>query len=398
MVESLPRRLFREWILPSMPRTLRERIVKPKFAWSFSDTRSIATAGDGEVRLLIAPANYASQAYYWARAAETLPRVSARNLMFGYGPQGSSVKPDFTVVTGAAWLSKAWAKRQRREIIDGFTHVLYEAEKPILPAYYDNDLQAEVRDLNAHGVRTAFVCHGTDIRRPSEHVTRERFSPFQSSLDGLTESAEKVTVINRAILDSSKDPKFVSTPDLTQYLSGATWLPTLTDPHRWESLPAAQLGKRKLVVVHIPSRSAMKGTSHIRPALKRLQNEGLITYVERQGVPYEDMPGLIGSADVVIDQVGMGLYGVASVEALLAGRVVVAQAGDYIRTYIKNEVGEDLPIVEANPETIYEVVKHIAQNPGDYAPRTISGPQFARHVHSAERAAKVLSPFLLGSS
>ncbi len=393
-MESLPRRFIREWVLPSLPRKVRERIVTSKFAWSHKEAKVVATPGEGEVRLLIAPVNFASQAYLWARAAETIPGVSARNLVFGYTPQGNSNRPDVSIPGGAGMLSKRWAGRQREEIIKGFTHVLYEAERSILRAYYDGDLAKEVRDLQRTGVKVAFLSHGSDIRVPSEHVERERFSPFAEELDGLTEEHRTTTLKNRAILKQFDVPKYISTPDLSQYLDDTLWLPILANSKTWEGLPPSQLGKRKPVVLHVPSRSAIKGTKFISAAMKQLQEEGLIEYMEREHVPNAQMPELVGSADVVIDQLTMSLYGVSSVEAMLAGRVVVAQVGPFIRDYIREATGYELPIVEANPETIYEVVRDIALHPENYIALESEGMAFAHNVHSQQRAAKALEPFL----
>lgn len=357
----------------------------------------IARLKKGEARLLIAPANFASQAYYWARAAETLPGVAAQNLTFGYKPEGLSIRPDVAVESSVGWYSRAWALRQRRQILRSFTHVIYEAERSILPSLYDSDVLAEVQDLQDHGISVAMLSHGSDIRTPSEHVATEPYSPFNNDLDGLTAALEKGTAQRRALLAELQVPKFVSTPDLLRYLPEASWLPTLTDTTRWLQLPPSNLGAHKLRVLHVPSSSALKGTAHIRPAMQRLQEEGIIEYTELRGIPYEEMPTRVSGADLVIDQVSMGLYGVASVEAMLGGRLVVAQAGEFIRSKIRELTGWDLPIIEANPDNLEQVVRDVANNPQTYADRISTGREFALAVHSQKRAADTLRPFLFPS-
>lgn len=392
------RRTVGEWVLPALPKKLRERIISPQYSWNHIDMLPVARVKKSRVGLLIAPANFASQAFYWARAAETLPGVSARNLVFGYNEAGVHRKPDVAVKQSVGWYSRIWARRQRRQIFRNFTHVIYEAERPILSSLYGTDILAEVKDLQDHGIKIAMLSHGSDTRTPSEHVRTHSHSPFQGDLDGLTAALERNTATNRAVLDALEVPKFVSTPDLLNYVPDAQWIPTLTDPAKWTALPPTRLGERKLVVLHVPSRSALKGTRYVRKAMERLQDEGLIDYIEAEKVPYEEMPDLVAKADLVVDQLSMGLYGVASVEAMLAGRLVVAEAGDYIRSHIRKETGWDLPIIEANPDTIYEVVKEVAKTPENYQQRAVDGRRFAEEVHSDRYAAQVLSGFLLGDS
>lgn len=403
-------------VAPALPRPLREKLVPPRYSWSYADLAPRARAGEGEVRALIAPANYASQGFYWARAAETLPGVSCVNLAFGWAPGVSSIEPDYWVHGNVGKHSHLWARRQRKAILQEFTHVLYEAERPILGGLYDGDVAAEIRDLQAHGIKVAMISHGSDIRTPSRHVELEEFSPFVAPLDGLTEALEIKAGRNHALLDRVDLPLYASTADLLLYRPEAIWLPTLTDPERWlalppsqfwqweetspvsqeEGLPPTQGGQQKPVVLHVPSKSALKGTASIASAMRKLEEEGYIEYLEAEKVPYTDMPDLVSKADVVIDQVSMGLYGVASVEAMLAGRIVVAQAGQHIRDHIARETGWDLPIVEANPDTVYDVVRDIARHPERYRDRIEQGRAFATEVHSQERVAKALRPFLLG--
>ena len=381
-------------VVPALPAAARRRLVPEEYSWSYADLRPVARAKPGDTRLLIARANFASQGYYWARAAETLPGVSAVNLAFGWAPSVAHIEPDVAVAGNVGRHSHLWARKQRKAILQGFTHVLYEAERPLLPSLYGGDLVAEIDDLRRQGIRVAMVSHGSDTRIPSRHVELEPYSPFVHALDGMTANLETSTRLNHRALDALGLPTYVSTPDLLLYRPDAVWLPTLTDPQRWETLPSAVLGARVPVVLHVPSRSALKGTSAISPAMRRLAGENVIQYVEAERVPYEDMPAMISRADIVIDQVSMALYGVASVEAMLAGRIVVAQAGRHIREHIVDEKGWELPIVEANPDTIYDVVKDIATDPDRYRDRAEQGRLFAHEVHSQSAAAAALSPFL----
>lgn len=136
---------------------LQDRFVPAQYRWSRADLKPVAKAGTGDVRLLIAPANFASQAVFWARAAELLPGVSARVWRLDMLPQEWRHVLMCRLIRGWGRSSHIWARRQRKQILRDFTHVLYEAEStPFLVDSMAEDLEAEIRDLQAHGVRVGF--------------------------------------------------------------------------------------------------------------------------------------------------------------------------------------------------------------------------------------------------
>lgn len=344
--------------------------------------------------MLIAPANYGAQGYRWARAAETLEGVSAANLCFKSDDAKVVAPADFSVRKNVGKSSHLWARRQRKSIQENVTHMLVEAELPVLGALYGADLVEEVRDLQASGVKVAAVSHGTDVRLPSLHAALEPRSPYLSDPE-LAARLEKAAAHNHATLDALQVPEFVSTPDLLEFRPNATWLPVVVDPAGWEGIPPTNLSREKLRVMHFPgSQPVFKGSKAIRAAMRRLETEGLIDYVEPKSVPFEKMADIIGDADVVINQVDMGLYAAVGVEAMLAGRLVVSQVWDSVRQHVEQATGRKVPIVEADAETLYQVVKDICLNRDSYRHLPQEGRDFAKAVHSPEHAAAVLQEFL----
>ncbi len=408
MVDSSPffqgaawlRREVAAWLLPALPVRLRARIA-PTSSWSHADLRSVATPvktrgpSQSVTRLLIGPANFGGQGYRWARAAETLPGVAAVNLRF-VRPGASSLGPsDFTVDQQVGRRSHLWARRQKRALTTSVTHVLLEAGQTILGGLHGSDLQAEVAALQRAGIKVGLISHGSDVRSPALHRTLEPASPFHSALAGLTATLEAKTAATHARMDELSLPEFVSTPDLLQYRPNATWLPLTTDPDLWLGVTPTQLRGKKLSVLHVPGGAPeLKGTADIRAAMRRLEAEGLVEYREVSGVPHAAMPELLAWADVVVNQVNMGLYAVVAVEAMFAGRIVVSQVGASTRAHIRRQVGVDLPIVEASAASLYDAVRDIALNREDYRDLGEQSRQFALTAHSPVRAAEVLRPFL----
>jgi hypothetical protein len=56
--------------------------------------------------------------------------------------------------------------------------------------------------------------------------------------------------------------------------------------------------------------------------------------------------------------------------------------------------GIDVPIVQATPDTIEDVLLAIIANPDSFGELAARGPSFVRAVHDGALSAEVLAPFL----
>ncbi|UKJ65535.1 glycosyltransferase [Cellulosimicrobium cellulans] len=343
------------------------------------------------VRLYIGPTNYAGQGYLWARAAEReLPGVGAVN-MVAEVEHGFRFPADDVVPVATYLLSRPWQVGQRR-YVERFTHVLVEAERPLLGRLHGGDAFEEARVMREAGLHVAMMCHGTDVRLPSRHRAGHAWSPFDD--DPAAAALEDVARKNIEGLASLGAPVFVSTPDLLDDVPDATWCPVVVDPARW-SPSARVLERARPLVVHVPSSSTVKGTQLIAPVLEKLAERGVIDFRYVEGVAAADMPALYGEADIVLDQFRIGSYGVAACEAMAAGRVVVGHVSEAVRSHVLRTTGAELPIVEATPDTLEDVVTSVLEDRETYRRRAARGVEFVTSVHDGRTAARALRPFLL---
>jgi len=184
-------------------------------------------------------------------------------------------------------------------------------------------------------------------------------------------------------------PAFVSTPDQLDDAPAAAWLPVVVDPARWPARDDT-LQRAVPLFVHAPSNPQLKGTAEVERVLRPLADRGLIEFRLVTGLPPEQAAELIGSADVVVDQVLLGLYGVLACEAMAAGRLVLGHVGDSLR----GRVDRAVPVVEVTPRSLAEVVERVLDD-RDWARRQAAqGPGFVASVHDGRRSAAVLGPFL----
>jgi len=115
------------------------------------------------------------------------------------------------------------------------------------------------------------------------------------------------------------------------------------------------------VVMHIPTERWAKGTEYIESAIERLKAEGLsfefrmIRQLTQKQV-YEQM----AECDIYVDELRCGSHGVTAVEAMASGKPTIT----YVRKDLIDKYPPDIPIVNANPDTIYSVLKKLILDAG----------------------------------
>lgn len=341
---------------------------------------------NAKLRVYIAPTNYAGQGFLWARALERAnPKIAARNMAVDL-PGGFAFPADTHVSIATVNASLKWGFSEW-EAAKSFTHVLVEAERSIFGKQFARNLEAEIAALETAGVSVAFIAHGTDVRDPDLHAQRTPWSlyPEDPRTDSLRAEARK----NLALLSRVRRPTFVSTPDLLLDLPDAVWCPVIADTARFTpSRPA--FNNSSLSIVHSASDPLAKGSHYIRPALTPLIDSGEVDFRLVTGTPWADMPAVIESSDVVIDQFRAGSYGVAACEAMAAGRVVVGHILPEVRDRIERASGLALPIVEATPDTLHEVISCLLSDRSKTQKIAEAGPEYIARVHSGSMSAQTL--------
>ncbi|WP_343926702.1 glycosyltransferase [Rhodoglobus aureus] len=206
-------------------------------------------------------------------------------------------------------------------------------------------------------------------------------------------SMERVAQSNQALIKELGVPWFVSTAGLVRDHPEATWLPVCIKVEEWASR-RIPLTKDAPVVVHAPSREIMKRSDLVDAALAALHEQGTITYRRISGVPNSEMPKVLGDADILVDSVGSGNYGVASCEGMAAGLVVVSAIDQQIAEIVRRETGCDLPIVHTEPDGVSDAIIRILDDRAKYQTVASDGLRFVNAFHSGARSAEALRSFL----
>jgi hypothetical protein len=337
-------------------------------------------------RLLIGPANFAGQGYAWARAAElAIEGLQAESLTRTVGtfkfPTDDSVSP-YAYTTGK------WKNRQNQRVIEHFTHVLVEAGRPITGYLHGRNVDGEIGIFTNAGLSCAVVSHGSDTRIPSNHVNRYPHSPFPDAPSDVVETLENRAQQLVSIYSKLGVPVFVSTPDLLDDLPNGIWLPVVVGLSDWESGFASKA--EKLKVLYAPSKSWIKGGPKVDEVLQGMSERSLIDYLRITSVPAEDMPALVKSADIVIDQFAIGAYGAMAVQAMAAGKVVIGHVAPWVRDRIPSEV----PVVESSIEELENIVMGITTDEALREQIGLQGKQFVAKFHDGSYSGAVLKTWI----
>jgi glycosyltransferase involved in cell wall biosynthesis len=114
--------------------------------------------------------------------------------------------------------------------------------------------------------------------------------------------------------------------------------------------------ERPPIVLHTPTDRAVKGTEHIVRAAERLKAEGYaFTFRLVRQLTQAQTHKEIADCDVYVDELLCGSHGVTAVEAMAAGKPTLT----YLRPDLVAGYPKDLPLVNANPDTIYLKLREI---------------------------------------
>lgn len=194
------------------------------------------------------------------------------------------------------------------------------------------------------GGRVVFHYHGCDVRNRAHMVATHRYATC-TECDPFCIPARQ-----RVILESARrhaDAEIVSTPDLLESAPRARHVPVAVDLEHYVPRPARA---RPALVVHAPTNRLIKGTRHVEAAYAALRNRFPgVRFVTVERVPWGELRETLAEADVVVDQLFMGWYGMVAVEAMALAKPVLC----YVRPDFEARL-HDCPIVRCTKDDLTE--------------------------------------------
>lgn len=117
---------------------------------------------------------------------------------------------------------------------------------------------------------------------------------------------------------------------------------------------------RPPVILHVPTYTWAKGTQYVTAAIEKLQAEGhRLEFRMKRQLTQSQMHQEIANCDIYIDELRCGSHGVTAVETMAAGKPTMT----YIRPDLVSKYPADMPLVNSNPDTIYDRLKELICQP-----------------------------------
>ena len=145
-------------------------------------------------------------------------------------------------------------------------------------------------------------------------------------------------------------------------------------------MPAPPSDRARPRILHAPSSRQRKGTAAVVAACEGLDADLEIV----EGLRHDEAFERYRNADIVVDQLNVGWYGVFAIECLALGKPVVTFLHDEAVRRTNEAYGVELPIVSATPETLRERLRPLV---ADAALRRRIGAAsrvYAERVHDIE--------------
>ena len=155
----------------------------------------------------------------------------------------------------------------------------------------------------------------------------------------------------------------VSSPDLLQLIPTAKYFPLILDVDRFLEMFQKSSVKNQsdvISIMHIPSNYMLKGSETILKILDEIKNiygervELILPSKKqyREDIPYSlnksELMNCYRRADIVIDQILIGWYGMQSLEAIYLGKKCLC----YIDDSLKDFIPKDCPIIKTDAFTL----------------------------------------------
>lgn len=235
----------------------------------------------------------------------------------------------------------------------------------------------DIRMLGEYGVKMVMHHWGNDVRT----IARSRaINPYPMPPSYYTDEVIGDRLrYTRQYIRHAIVQDYELYPHVIDYYEHVHVLPLACDV---ASIPYAGTSpdNRIPIVIHAPTNRAFKGSEYVEKAIRELHGTCPFTYQAVEKKSHAEAMALYRGADIIIDQILCGTYGMLSVEAMAMGKVVVA----YIRDDVRAHFPADLPIVSANPDTLREVLRELIGDPERRARIGQAGRSYVERHHAVD--------------
>jgi len=175
--------------------------------------------------------------------------------------------------------------------------------------------------------------------------------------------------------------RIVGSYDAARWVPDADVVPPGIDLRDFE--PAAPSERARPLVVHAPSSRGRKGTEHVIAACAQLPVDLEIV----EGLHHDAARERYRAADMVVDQLNAGWYGLFAIEAMALGKPVLTFLHDEAVRRTEEAFGLPVPIVRTTKETLVEDLRPLVESPEERRRVGAASRAYVERVHDIDRVA-----------
>ncbi len=209
--------------------------------------------------------------------------------------------------------------------------ILNESQKSLIMQHWGSDVRlfSEARKLNPYAL----------VKNQNEDDLKWRLSK-------LSEHIKHCVVFDEELYHY-----------VNNYYDKTIIIPSMIDLEQYKPT-IEQVKNSRPVIAHAPTSPYIKGTKHILKAIETLKEHYEFDFILVQGKSHKEAMEIYQKADLIIDQLHIGSYGLFAVEAMALGKPVIC----WISDFMKEKYSKELPIIIANPDTIKECIEYSLKN------------------------------------
>jgi len=175
------------------------------------------------------------------------------------------------------------------------------------------------------------------------------------------------------------DAQVIGSYDAIRWVPEAEVIPPGVDLARIQ--PASPSDLARPLIVHAPSSRRRKGSEHVIAAV-----EGLDADLELvEGLHHDEAFERYRAADIVVDQLNAGWYGLFAIEAMALGKPVVTFLHDEAVRRTEEAFGTRVPIVSATADTLREALRPLVSDAARRRELGAASRAYVERVHDLEQ-------------
>lgn len=269
----------------------------------------------------------------------------AQLVVWRNSPSGYENDYSFQISKKQLWKAPLWFSqiiRMEFRILKSFDVMHFHFGRSL---FLNKDLQL----LKNNGKKIYYEFHGSDLR---DYKKAQKLNPYLqydhsiNSKDYEKRTAKIAQFATGIILHDDELIPYL--PDNYKYIFV---VPLRVDINRYQYQNNVDIIQNEYIkIVHAPTNRIGKGSMEIIDIVEQLKKDYLIDLVLVENMTQKEAQEIYKSADIIIDQICIGTYGVFAIEGMALGKPVCT----YITDSMVECLPKDLPLVNANKSNLKE--------------------------------------------